>query len=113
MLAATNGYDALVTLIIGIPAIIGAFAGVFAWRNSRAAKDASVRTEDEVTSPNGESTATAVYEIRKAVVGLTAGVSELKAGQAAERRVVAEHRALDDVRFGAVFAHLNIEDPAS
>ena len=111
MIAATNGYDALVALIVGVPATIGAVAGFLAWRNSRAAKNSSVRTEEEVTSPNGESTATAVYEVRRAVVGLVVGVSELKAGQQKMQDQQRDHLVRDDQRFAAVFDRLGIEEP--
>jgi len=109
VLAAANGYDLGVALVVGIPSTIAAFVAALAWRDARKAKHSAQRTEVETKSPNGESTANAVYEIRKAVVGLTAAAGELKAGQQTMQRQQAEHLLADEVRFGRVFAHLDLD----
>ena len=95
MIGATNGYDALVALIVGVPATIGAVLALFSWRASRA-------TKVEVTSPNGERSGDAVYEIRKGLIGLAADTSEIKAAQR-------DHARRDDERFARVSQHLGID----
>lgn len=115
MLAATNAYDVGVAVIVGLPATIGAVAGVFAWSAARKAKQTSSLVAAEVRSPNGEPTAYAVYEIRKQMIGLTEGMSELRVGQQVTHRRLDEveamqvrHNADDDERFAALHRRLDL-----
>lgn len=110
VLADTNGYDLGVALVIGLPALIGAIAGLVAAWNSQKAKNSARRTEAEVKSPNGERQGDQVYEIRKQVQGLVTATSEIAAGQQALQRHQLEHQALDEERFGRIFKHLSLDD---
>lgn len=110
MIAATNGYDVGVAFMIGLPATIGAIAGLFAWRDARKAKHSAQRTEAEVKSPNGIRSGDQTYETYKAVKGLQSTVAELAVGQQKIQRQQAEHDQRDDERFAVVFDVLKIDE---
>ena len=134
VLAATNGNDVLVAVIVtfgvvfgGLGSVIAAVASIRAARSSHgargeasaarseatAAREVAERTEKEVKSPNGERTADSIYEMRKKVDGLVVAASALAAGQQLMQRQQAEHLMLSEQRFAQVFQHLGLTDPAT
>lgn len=97
--AGTNGFDTLNTLIIGVPGIAAAVAGLFSWRNARAAKseathakNEATQAKEEVASPNGHTTGEAVDKILRDIIAMQAAQSEFKESVRASRQLTTEVR---------------------
>lgn len=135
----TDSSDVLIALVVAIPATIGALAGLVAAWQARKAKQHAERASEEVRSPNGTKTGDVVYKMDKRVEAMeirqqrmdgrqqqmAEAMREMEkhaaAGRARQEVIIDEQRQMrkdqqghlvaDGIRFGALFRHMEIEDP--
>lgn len=109
ILAEANGNDIVVALIVFLGVLITAGVTYYTARQVKQTKQVVKDIQIETTSPNGESTANAVYEMRKAVIGLTVVGSELKTTLRDIDIRQREHTIADNERFTRLYTHLGLE----
>lgn len=117
-IAASNTNDVMIAILtlVGVVAasaggLVAAWASVRAMRGSHAAREIAERTEAQITSPNGEKSGDAIYEIRKQVIDLVVASGALAAGQHQHEQRLVEHDERDALRFKALFDAGGITDP--
>lgn len=109
MFGAANFNDVVIAGFVLLGVVATASVSFYTARQVKQTKQVAKDIQTETTSPNGESTATAIYEMRKAVVGLTVIGAELKTSIRDIQLRQVEHTMADDERFTRLYNHLGLE----